>query len=199
MTPSFEDVQKLLKELPGLGHRSAEKLALSLLIERPEKLQPLIQTLTKASEVLKRCTLCGNITEEHLCSICLDTSRHQETLCIVEHIPDLHALERSHAFRGVYHILHGKLSPIHGVEPQHLNFTTLEERLSAGTFTEIILALSNDVEGEATCHYIQETLLKHTPNIQITRIGFGIPSGGGLIYADCATLQSALAGRKRLG
>lgn len=198
MTPTFEEVQKLLKELPGLGYRSAERLALSLLIERPERLQPLVQTLSKAAEVLKRCTHCGNISEDESCMICLDSSREQTTLCIVEQIPDLHALERSHAFRGLYHILHGKLSPIHGVGPEHLNFETLDKRLSSGTFTEIILGLSNDVEGEATCHYIQETLLKNKPHIQVTRIGFGIPSGGGLLYADSATLKSALAGRQKL-
>jgi recombination protein RecR len=114
---------------------------------------------------------------------------------VVEHVPDLVAIERSGAFRGVYHVLHGKLSPIHGVGPGDLNLESLHARIGTGEITELILALPNDVEGEATCHYITE----HLPadrEVKTTRIGFGLPSGGGVLYADSVTLKSALEGRR---
>ena len=115
---------------------------------------------------------------------------------MVEHVPDLVALERSGAYRGVYHVLHGKLSPIHGVGPGDLNFASLLARVQAGEIQELILALSNDVEGEATCHY----LTQHLPpdgTVKVTRIGFGLPSGGGVLYADSVTLKSALDARRQ--
>ena len=116
-------------------------------------------------------------------------------MCVVEQVPDLVAMERSAAHRGVYHVLHGKLSPIHGVGPAELNFGPLLARLAAGEVRELILALSNDVEGEATCHY----LVEHLPpggGVKTTRIGFGLPSGGGVFYADAVTLKSALDARR---
>jgi recombination protein RecR len=115
---------------------------------------------------------------------------------VVEHVPDLVAIERSAAYRGVYHVLHGKLSPIRGVGPGDLNLPTLLDRITAGGVRELILALSNDVEGEATCHYLTEQLPPEPP-VSATRIGFGLPSGGGVLYADSVTLKSALEGRRR--
>lgn len=194
MTPAFENLQKLLKQLPGLGYRSAERIALHLLVERPEKLPPLVEALNAASRVIRRCRTCGNLAEGEQCAICADARREQSTLCVVEHVPDLVAFERSGAYRGVYHVLHGKLSPINGVGPDQLNFTALQERLAEEEVEEMILALSNDVEGEATCHYITETLLQRP--IRISRIGFGLPSGGGVLYADAVTLRNALEGRR---
>jgi recombination protein RecR len=114
---------------------------------------------------------------------------------VVENVPDLVAIERSGSWRSVYHVLHGKLSPLHGVGPDDLNIASLLARIESGEIDELVLALSNDVEGEATCHYIQE----HLPdgrNVKVTRIGFGIPSGGGVLYADSVTLKSALEGRR---
>lgn len=194
MTPAFEKVQKLLKQLPGLGYRSSERIALHLLVERPEKLPELVASLTEAAAAIQRCGVCGNLAEETLCAICADPRREKETLCVVEHVPDLVAFERSGAYRGVYHVLYGKLSPINGIGPDALNLASLEERLASEEVTEIILALSNDVEGEATCHYITETVLKRP--VKVTRIGFGLPSGGGVLYADAVTLKSALDGRR---
>lgn len=194
MTPAFESLQKLLKQLPGLGYRSAERIALHLLVERPERLAPLVEALQEAGENVGRCSICGNIAEKELCAICADERRERETLCIVEQVPDLVAFERSGAFRGVYHVLHGKLSPINGIGPDQLNFASLKQRLEGDEIQEIILALSNDVEGEATCHYITETLLHRS--VRISRIGFGLPSGGGVLYADAVTLRNALEGRR---
>lgn len=194
MTPAFEDLQKLLKQLPGLGYRSAERIALHLLVERPERLAPLVEALNRAASAVRRCSRCGNLAEEEVCEICSDPRREGETICVVEQVPDLVAFERSGAYRGLYHVLHGKLSPLNGIGPEQLNLGSLEDRLQGEEVAELILALSNDVEGEATCHYITGTLLKRP--VKITRIGFGLPSGGGILYADAVTLRNALEGRR---
>jgi recombination protein RecR len=195
VTPAFEKLQKHLKQLPGLGYRSAERIALHLLVEKPARLPALVTALTEAAQAVKRCARCGNLAEGELCAICADEKRDRTVVCVVEHVPDLVALERSAAYRGTYHVLHGKLSPIHGVGPDDLNLASLRERVAGGEVLELILALPNDVEGEATCHYITEHLPGDRP-LKISRIGFGLPSGGGVLYADSVTLKSALEGRR---
>ncbi|MDR2512833.1 MAG: recombination mediator RecR [Puniceicoccales bacterium] len=197
---AFENARQLLKQLPGLGYRSAERIALHLLVENPERLQPLLEALRDAAEQLHRCERCGNLAESTLCKLCTDPHRNGHRLCIIEQIPDLLALERANAHDGCYHVLHGKLSPIRGIGPEQLNLASLEKRLSPNSsenIEEIILALSNDIEGEATCHYIQGTLLAAHPAIHITRIGFGIPSGTGPTYVDPTTLKNAIAARRQ--
>jgi len=195
MTPSFEEVLKALKQLPGLGHRSAERIALNLLVEKPTRADDIINALKNAAGKIHGCKRCGNITEEEFCVICNDARRQTGVLCLTESVPDLHAIERSGVFDGVYHVLHGKLSPIKSVNPEDLNLLSLKERLEEENIEEVILALSNDVEGEATCHYIQETYINGL-GIKVTRIGFGIPSGSNVVYADPATLKNALEGRR---
>jgi len=201
MSSAFDNAQKQLRQLPGLGYRSAERIALHLLVEHPEKLEPLLNSLRDAAARLRRCSQCGNMTEvaheaaSTLCEICRDNSRRAEQLCFVETVIDLLALERAGVYRGLYHVLHGKLSPLHKVGPENLNLGTLGARLEAGTITEVVLALSNDIEGEATCHYLQETYLAGK-KLAVSRIGFGLPSGSGLTYADADTLRSALAARR---
>lgn len=196
MSPALEKVEQLLKQLPGLGYRSAERIALHLLVEKPERLAPLMEALETAAESLRRCPLTGNLTEGETCAIYADPARHREITCVVETVPDLLAVERAGVFRGVYHVLHGKLSPLHGVGPEDLNFASLQKRIKDGEVKELILALSNDIEGEATCHYLQDELLAGREDIALSRIGFGLPSGGGITYADSATLKSALDGRR---
>src|SRR3954463_1908497 len=176
MTPAFEKLQKHLKQLPGLGYRSSERIALHLLVEKPAQLPALVEALQEAARSVRRCTRCGNLAEAELCPICADERRDQAVVCVVEHVPDLVAVERSGAYRGVYHVLHGKLSPIQGVGPEDLNFAALFSRVEAGDVNELILALSNDVEGEATCHFLTEQLRSHQPAVKTTRIGFGLPS-----------------------
>jgi recombination protein RecR len=176
MTPALENLQRQLKQLPGVGFRSAERIALHLLVEKPQRLPELVTALQSAAQAVKRCARCGNIAEEELCPICADARRTQSQVCVVENVPDLAAIERSSAYRGVYHVLHGKLSPIRGVTPDDLNLGTLLQRLVSGEIKELILALSNDVEGEATCHYLTER----------------IPAGGNVTI----TLKSALEGRR---
>ncbi|MCU0791418.1 MAG: recombination mediator RecR [Opitutaceae bacterium] len=203
MTPAFEKLQQALKRLPGVGYRSAERMALHLLVEKPERLPALIEALGEAARAVRRCERCGNLAEGGLCTVCADERRDHSVVCVVEHVPDLVAMERSGAYRGVYHVLHGRLSPINGVGPDELNWDALVARLGSGVVKELILALGNDVEGEATCHFIT----KHLPapaaaddpvqtTIHVSRIGFGLPSGGGVLYADAVTLRSALEGRR---
>jgi recombination protein RecR len=198
MTPAFEKLQKHLKQLPGLGYRSAERIALHLLVEKPAQLPALVAALEEAARAVRRCERCGNLAETEQCGICADERRDRSVVCVVEHVPDLVALERSAAYRGSYHVLHGKLSPIHGVGPDDLNLAPLRARIESGEVGELILALSNDVEGEATCHFLTEHLPAAAPErpLKITRIGFGLPSGGGVLYADSVTLRSALEGRR---
>ncbi|NQY32218.1 MAG: recombination protein RecR [Coraliomargarita sp.] len=195
MTPAFEQLLQQLKHLPGLGYRSAERIAMQLLVEKPEAMGDLIHALQHAQQAVGRCKICGNMAEGDICAICEDSRRDGQILCVVEHVPDLIALERSGAWKGRYHVLHGKLSPIHGVGPEALNFTALTKRLEGGEIRELVLALSNDIEGQATCHYIQEEVVGELP-VKVTRIGFGLPSGGGVTYADSVTLRSALDARR---
>jgi recombination protein RecR len=198
VTPSFDKVRQLLKMLPGMGHRSAERLALHLLVERPGKLTPLLESLQAAAAAVRRCGRCGSLAETELCPVCQDVKRDPAAVCVVEQVPDLMAIERSAAYRGTYHVLHGRLSPINGVGPDQLNLATFEQRLKDEPITEVVLALGNDIEGEATCHYITEAIQAIRPSIKVSRIGFGLPSGSGLTFADPATLRSALEGRRNV-
>jgi len=195
VTPAYDHLLDMLKRLPGLGYRSAERVAMHLLAEKPAALEALAEALRAAGESVGRCAVCGNLAEGERCAVCEDERRDRSSVCLVEQVPDLFAIERSGAWPGVYHVLHGKLSPIHGVGPEDLNFKALERRLEGGTIEEFVLALSNDIEGQATCHYIQEEVVGDRP-IKVSRIGFGLPSGGGVTYADATTLKSALEGRR---
>lgn len=195
MTPAYDSLLQQLKRLPGLGYRSAERVAMHLLIEQPEAMQELSEAMSEARDAVCRCRDCGNMAESELCMVCEDERRDGSTVCVIEHVPDLIAIERSSAWKGKYHVLHGKLSPIHGVGPEQLNFESLQGRIESGEVVELVLALSNDIEGQATCHYIQEELVGER-SIKVSRIGFGLPSGGGVTYADSVTLRSALEGRR---
>lgn len=195
MTPAYDSLLQQLKRLPGLGYRSAERVAMHLLVEKPDAMGELLHAMTGAREAVRRCQTCGNMAESERCAVCEDERRDGSTICVVEHVPDLIAIERSSAWKAQYHVLHGKLSPIHGVGPEQLNFQSLQARIESGQVVELVLALSNDIEGQATCHYIQEELIQNRP-IKVSRIGFGLPSGGGVTYADSVTLRSALEGRR---
>lgn len=195
MTPAYDSLLQQLKRLPGLGYRSAERVAMHLLVEKPDSMSELTDAMNLAREAVCRCQICGNMAECEKCSVCQDQNRDTRTICVVEHVPDLIAIERSSAWKARYHVLHGKLSPIHGVGPEQLNFQNLQTRIESSEVTELVLALSNDIEGQATCHFIQEELVQDRP-IKVSRIGFGLPSGGGVTYADSVTLRSALEGRR---
>ena len=195
MTPRFEELLRQLKKLPGLGHRSAERIALHLLVEKPETLDELVQTIKDTGLSVRSCITCGNLTESDVCTICADSEREKSRICLVERVPDLFAIERSGAYRGLYHVLQGKLSPIRGFGPDSLNLSSLAFRLDKEEVKEVILAIANDLEGEATCHYIVDQIIGDR-ELLVSRIGFGIPSGAGVTFADETTLRSALEARR---
>jgi len=195
VTTAFDKLRQALQKLPGVGYRSSERIALHLLLAKPEQLQALVSVLSDASRSIHRCARCGNLSEDTLCPICADPKRDHRSVCVVEGVPDVVAIERSGSWRSSYHVLHGKLSPMQEMGPDDLNISSLLARVGSGEIDEMVLALPNDVEGEATCHYIQEHL-PEDKNIRVTRIGFGIPSGGGVVYADSITLKSALDNRR---
>ena len=195
MTPRFEELLRQLKKLPGLGHRSAERIALHLLVEKPETLDELVQTIKDTGLSVRSCITCGNLTESDACTICADSEREKSRICLVERVPDLFAIERSGAYRGLYHVLQGKLSPIRGIGPDSLNLSGLAFRLDKEEVKEVILAIANDLEGEATCHYIVDQIIGDR-ELLVSRIGFGIPSGAGVTFADETTLRSALEARR---
>ena len=194
-SPAFDNLLQVLKKLPGLGQRSAERLCIHLLAEKPEKVAQVIEALQLASQNIVPCEICGNLAEGRLCEICANPNRDSKLLCIVESVSDLMAFEKSGAWNGRYHVLNGKLSPLKGIGPGDLNMESLERRLNQETPDEILFALPNDIEGEATCHYIQEQWL-NTAETKISRIGFGLPSGGEITYADANTLRNAMEARK---
>ena len=197
MTPGYDQLVRALKNLPGLGFRSAERIALHLLVEKKDKLDQMIDLLKCAGDSIGPCENCGNLSEGKACSICMDKDRDDKTICVVERVPDLFAIERSSAYRGIYHVLQGKLSPLRGVGPEQLNFDSLRSKLTNGITSELILALGNDLESEATCNYIQDEIVG-SDKIKVTRIGFGLPSGGGVTFADEMTLKNALESRRSM-
>ena len=147
MTPRYEQLVQLLKGLPGLGYRSAERIALHLLVEKTDLVRELIDSLACATEEIGPCRSCGNLSESDECEICASSERDDSVLCVLESVTDLFAMERSGAYRGKYHVLHGKLSPIRGVGPEKLNIESLRAKVEGNKVREVILALGNDMEG----------------------------------------------------
>ena len=195
MNPSFDKLLSSLRKLPGLGYRSAERIAVHLLSDSNNSFNEFVTALNEAQSNIKPCFICGHLSESELCQICEDASRNRRSLCIVENVLDLMAVERSGTWNGLYHVLSGKLSPIHGVLPEHLNLSNLVQRIQTESIEEIIFALSNDIEGNATCHYIQD-MLASIEGLRFTQVGFGLPSGGGVTFADSNTLKSAFESRR---
>jgi len=180
-----------LKKLPGVGEKTALRLAFHLL-RSPENSRALAESLLEVQERLRFCSTCFSITEEDPCSICT-ASRDDTTLCVVEEPQDLLAVERSEAFRGRYHVLHGALSPLRGVTPGDLKIAELLERLKDGRIVEVVLATNFTVEGEATALYLSRVI--KPLGIRVSRLAHGIPTGSDLEYVDAATVQRALEGR----
>jgi len=184
-----------LKRLPGIGPKSAERIAVWLMQQGSDSSLSLSDTLSTAARGVVECRVCGFFsTEEKGCAICEGFQREGHLLCIVEQPTDILPLERSGAFRGHYHTLRGRISPLDNVGPEDLRIGELVRRIEDGDFSEVILALNSDVEGEATCHYLAE-LLGAFPGLRISRLAQGLPAGGGLNSADELTLLRALQGR----
>ena len=184
----------LFARLPGLGPRSARRAVLHLLQRREQHLQPLAATLTRVSQSIKVCSVCGNLDDQDPCRICRSQERDRRVICVVEDVSALWALERSGAFRGLYHVLGGTLSAIDGRSPDELNISGLVGRASAPEVEEIILALGATVEGQTTAHYIQDRL--PAGRLRISRLAHGVPVGGALDYLDDGTLNAALQARR---
>lgn len=185
-----------LKRLPGIGPRSAERIALWLVQSRDARSRLLAQALERVSEQVHACERCGFFSVQGLCVFCSDSERSDHALCVVEQATDILSLERTGVLRGSYHALGGRISPLDHVGPEDLRIAALLERVRNESPKEVILALGSDVEGEATANYIAD-LLKNFP-VQVTRIAQGLPAGGGLESADELTLSRALAGRRQI-
>jgi recombination protein RecR len=183
-----------LGKLPGVGPRSAERIALHLVQAPTELSSNLAEALTHARSAIQFCTNCGGLTERQPCAICADTRRDPSLLCVVEKAVDILAIEKAGSFRGHFHVLGGKLSPLNGVGPEDLRIAQLVQRIPQQGVKEIILALPSDVEGDATSHYLAKTLANS--NVRISRIAQGLPAGSGLDYADELTLSRAIEGRR---
>lgn len=185
-------------KLPGIGPKTAQRLTYHLLREPAETSRDLSEAIQEMKESVRFCSVCFNITDRDPCVICLDTRRDAATICVVEEPLDILALERSRAFKGKYHVLHGAIDPLHGVSVEDLKIPQLLRRLEGGTVAELILATNPNVEGDVTAGYLERQLRKDRPSLTITRIARGLPVGGDLEYADEVTLARALEGRRSL-
>jgi recombination protein RecR len=185
-----------LSKLPGVGPRSAERIALHLVQTDSTAVKQLADAILLASERIQFCTTCGALTEKSPCPICADSRRDGSLLCVVERAVDILSIEKAGTFRGRFHVLGGKISPLDGVEPEDLRIADLEKRLSGEPIKEIIIALSTDVEGDATSYYLAKRLARS--GLKISRIAYGLPAGSGLEYADELTLSRALEGRREM-
>jgi recombination protein RecR len=185
-----------LGRLPGIGPRSAERLALHLVQADAQESKDLSKAILEARERVRLCENCGALTEISPCALCSEPRREAGLLCVVERAVDILSLEKSGSFRGRYHVLGGKISPLEGVQPEDLSVAALERRLAAEPIKELIIALGSDVEGDATSYYLAKRLARS--GLSITRIAHGLPAGSGLEFADELTLSRALEGRREL-
>jgi recombination protein RecR len=185
-----------LRQMPGVGPRSAERIALWMIQARGDQPEQIARAISDTRRDIRPCKLCGYFTSAEICNICSDPSRAPDSLCVVEHATDVLPLEKTGVFRGRYHSLGGRISPLDHIGPEDLRIKELLERIDKEKFSEIIFALSADVEGEATTSYLVD-LLKGRP-VTLTRIAHGLPAGGGLESADELTLSAALSGRTKL-
>jgi len=185
-----------LNKLPGIGPRSAERIALHLVQADPTAVRQLAELLVQARERIHLCPICAALTEKSPCDICSDSRRDASIVCVVEQPTDILSLEKSATYRGKYHVLGGKISPLDGVEPEDLRIAQLEKRLGDEPIREIVIALGTDVEGDATGYYLAKRLGRQ--GLKITRIAHGLPAGSGLEFADELTLSRALEGRREM-
>ncbi|MCR5482625.1 MAG: recombination mediator RecR [Clostridia bacterium] len=185
-----------LSKLPGIGGKSAQRLAFHILAMEDKDADALAEAITDAKKKMKYCSVCGNLTDEDPCSICSDPSRRRDVICVVESPRDVAAMERIKEFNGIYHVLHGAISPMDGIGPEEINLRQLIIRLQKSDVREIILATNPNIEGEATAMYIAR--LVKPSGIKVSRIAHGIPVGGDLEYADEVTLLKAMEGRREL-
>ena len=185
-----------LKKLPGIGSKSAQRLAFHILRSTDEDAEGLALAIRHLKESLHLCSICSNITDVDPCVYCGSETRNRRTICVVEEPTNIASVEKTRAYNGVYHVLHGAISPLHGVGPEHLRISGLAKRVDNGEVDELIIATNPTVEGEATAHYLTR-LLKRS-GVKVTRIATGIPAGSDIEYADEVTMTKAMEGRREL-
>jgi recombination protein RecR len=185
-----------LNKLPGVGPRSAERIALHIVQAETGAVKQLADAILHARERIQFCTTCGALTEKSPCSICADSRRDASLVCVIEQPVDILSVEKSNTFSGKFHVLGGKISPLDGVEPEDLRIADLEKRLAHEPIKEIVIALGTDVEGDATSFYLAKRLARK--GLKISRIAYGLPAGSGLEFADELTLSRALEGRREM-
>ncbi|MBC9031472.1 recombination protein RecR [Sphingomonas sp. JC676] len=193
-SPEIEALTQALSRLPGLGPRSARRAVLHLLKKRETALDPLLAALGAVSKHLSTCSICGNVDTVDPCVICADPRRDQRSLCVVEEVADLWALDRSRLFPGKFHVLGGRLSALEGIRPEDLRVDSLVRRIAAGGIDEVVLAMNATLEGQTTAHYIAERI--ETYPVRVTQLAHGLPVGGELDYLDEGTLAQALRARR---
>ncbi|HEY7381693.1 MAG TPA: recombination mediator RecR [Gaiella sp.] len=193
LSPSVENLVAQLTRLPGIGTRTAQRLAFHLLSASDDEARALANAVSEVKERVRFCNECGNLTEEELCQVCADPRRDRSVICVVEQPVDVVSLERTHEYRGLYHVLGGALSPLDGIEPGDLRVAQLLARVERGGVEEVVLATNPTMTGEATAAYLADRL---RDRVTVTRLASGLPVGGDLEYADEVTLGRALAGRR---
>jgi recombination protein RecR len=195
LSPSVENLVAQLTKLPGVGTRTAQRLAFHILQRPRDEAEALAAAVSEMKERVRFCRECGNLTEDEVCSICRDARRDQSVICVVEQPVDAISLERTHEYRGLYHVLGGALSPLDGVEPEHLRIDELLRRVERNGVEEVVLATNPNMTGEATAAFLADRL---RGRVRVTRLASGLPVGGDLEYADEVTLGRALSGRREM-
>ena len=195
-SPSIEKLIESFEKLPSIGHKTAIRLAFHMLNSTEEETKDFVSSIIEAKKNLKYCSVCFNISDTDPCNICSNLRRDSSIICVVEDVKDIMAMERTHEYKGVYHVLHGSISPMNGIGPDDIKIKELLARLIGGEVKELILATNPRVEGEATAMYISK--LVKPLGVKVTRIAHGIPVGGDLEYTDEVTLSKALEGRREL-
>jgi recombination protein RecR len=185
-----------LRKLPGIGTKSAQRLAFHILRSNAEDAEALADAVREVKARLRLCSICNNITDVEPCVYCASPTRNQRLVCVIEEPTNIATVEKTRSYNGVYHVLHGTLSPLHGVGPEHLRTSSLVARVERGDVDEVILATSPTVEGEATAHYLADLL--RSGKVVISRIATGVPAGSDIEYADEVTMTRALEGRNRI-
>jgi len=197
-TESIQNLMNLLADLPGIGMRSAERIAFHLLKQRPEEAMKLADAIRDVKTRIRHCSTCYNLTERDPCDICANAARDHAVVCIVEQPKDLLALESTGLYRGVYHVLLGRISPLEGVGPEDVTLDALMNRLAAGDIREVIMGTNPNLEGDGTALHIQSMIGGRFPNVQVTRLARGLPAGSNIEFANRNILADAISGRQRM-
>lgn len=193
----IQSLMNLLSDLPGIGPRSAERIAFHLLKQSPEQALKLADAIRDVKTRIRHCSICYNLTESDPCQICSDPSRDQGLVCVVEQPKDLLALEAAGLYKGVYHVLLGRIAPLEGAGPELLTLDALTQRLASGKVRELIMGTNPNVDGDGTALYIQQLAAQY-PSVQITRLARGLPAGSSIEYANRNILADAIAGRQKM-